>query len=114
MGEMFVCATPLGKRTNKGFSDKTKDSYPMVYASAYCMRWALLVTIPPRAAMIAMSYAQTFLITDAINYLETPREKRNVNHAYGLIAASAIIYAGNAVGTLSPISSGEKITLHRS
>jgi ATP-binding cassette subfamily C (CFTR/MRP) protein 1 len=74
----------------------------MVYASAYCMRWALLVTIPPRAAMIAISYAQTFLLTDAINYLETPREKRNVNHAYGLIGAAAIIYTGNAVRNSPP------------
>lgn len=47
--------------------------------------------------MIAISYAQTFLITDAINYLEMAPEDRNVNHAYGLIAASGLIYAGNSV-----------------
>jgi hypothetical protein len=61
------------------------------------MKWPLLQTVPPRAGMIAFSYAETFLITASINYLETPSQVRNVNHAYGLIAAAAIIYTGNAV-----------------
>jgi hypothetical protein len=51
--------------------------------------------------MIAISYAETFLITAAINYLETPPQIRNVNHAYGLIGAAAIIYTGNAVRHIS-------------
>jgi ATP-binding cassette subfamily C (CFTR/MRP) protein 1 len=78
-------------------ADKGKGSYPMVFAGMACLKWPLLHTIPPRAAMIAISYAQTFLITAAINYLETPAAKRNKNHAYGLIGAAAIIYIGNAV-----------------
>jgi hypothetical protein len=47
--------------------------------------------------MIAINYAQTFLITDSILYLETPSPLRNVNHAYGLIGAAAFIYIGTAV-----------------
>lgn len=47
--------------------------------------------------MMALSYAQTFLITDAIVYLETPAQFRDVRHAYGLIGAAAIIYTGTAV-----------------
>ncbi|KAE9991950.1 hypothetical protein EG327_010517 [Venturia inaequalis] len=47
--------------------------------------------------MMALSYAQTFLITDAIVYLETPAQLRDVRHAYGLIGAAAIIYTGTAL-----------------
>lgn len=47
--------------------------------------------------MMALSYAQTFLITDAIVYLETPAQFRDVRRAYGLIGAAAIIYTGTAV-----------------
>jgi len=69
----------------------------MVYAGVSCLRWELLVTVPPRAGMIAISYAQTFFITDAINYLETPAPLRDVRKAYGLIGAAAVIYTGSAV-----------------
>ena len=69
----------------------------MVWAVSSCLKWPLLVTVPPRAAMMALSYAQTFLITDAIVYLETPAQFRDVRHAYGLVGAAAIIYTGTAV-----------------
>jgi hypothetical protein len=46
---------------------------------------------------MALSYAQTFLITDAIVYLETPAQFRDVRRAYGLVGAAAIIYTGTAV-----------------
>lgn len=72
----------------------------MVWAGADCLKWPLLITIPPRSAMMALSYAQTFLITDAIVYLETPAQLRDVRRAYGLIGASAIIYAGTAVSKM--------------
>jgi hypothetical protein len=78
-------------------SDKHKEGYPMIFAGVACLKWNLLITVPPRAGMIAISYAQTFLINDAINYLETPRQLRDVRHAYGLIGAAAIIYTGTAV-----------------
>ncbi|TLD36942.1 P-loop containing nucleoside triphosphate hydrolase protein [Venturia nashicola] len=76
---------------------KTKKSYPMVWAGAACLMWPLLITIPPRAAMMALSYAQTFLINDCIVYLETPAQFRDVRHAYGLIGAAALIYTGTAL-----------------
>jgi ATP-binding cassette subfamily C (CFTR/MRP) protein 1 len=83
------------------FKDKTKETYPMIWAGVACLKWNLLVTVPPRAGMIAISYAQTFLINDAISYLETPAPLRDVRHAYGLIGAAAIIYVGTTVGKLS-------------
>ncbi|KAF2671106.1 P-loop containing nucleoside triphosphate hydrolase protein [Microthyrium microscopicum] len=77
--------------------NKHRPSYPLVVAGMTALKWPLLATVIPRAAMIAISYAQTFFITAAINYLETPPALRNVNHAYGLIGAAAIIYTGTAI-----------------
>lgn len=90
-------ACPKLNSANPRIVDKTKKTYPLVWAGASCLKWPLLVTIPPRAAMMALSYAQTFLITDAIVYLETPAQLRDVRRAYGLIGAAAIIYTGTAV-----------------
>jgi hypothetical protein len=55
--------------------------------------------MPPRLAITGFTYSQTFLINAAISYLETPAPLRNVNHAYGLIGATAFIYVGIAVGS---------------
>jgi len=49
--------------------------------------------------MSAFTYAQTFLITAAIKFLETPAGRRNRNHAYGLMGAVALIYFGIAFST---------------
>jgi hypothetical protein len=43
----------------------------------------------PRLAVTGFTYSQTFLISAAVTYLETPRQLRNINHAYGLIGATA-------------------------
>jgi ATP-binding cassette, subfamily C (CFTR/MRP), member 1 len=83
--------------SDKARADKSNGHFPLVWASIASLKWPLLQTVPPRAGMIAISYAQTFLITAAIIYLETPAPLRDVRHAYGLIAAAGIIYVGNAV-----------------
>jgi ATP-binding cassette subfamily C (CFTR/MRP) protein 1 len=54
--------------------------------------------------MIAFKFSQTFLITAAISYLETPIKQRNQNHAYGLIGATAFIYIGKSVCSIIPRS----------
>jgi ATP-binding cassette subfamily C (CFTR/MRP) protein 1 len=57
----------------------------------------MLKAILPRLALIGFTYAQPFLITAALNFLSMPASKRNVDHAYGLICATALIYLGIAV-----------------
>jgi hypothetical protein len=57
----------------------------------------MAATIVPRAACIGFTYAQTFLITAAIKYLEEPTQLKNQNHAYGLIGAAILIYFGRTV-----------------
>jgi hypothetical protein len=49
--------------------------------------------------MIALNYSQTFLITAAVKFLEEPTSQRNMNYAYGLTGATALIYIGIAVSS---------------
>jgi hypothetical protein len=79
--------------------DKSPSPYSFVITSFVCFRWQVLRTVPPRMAITGFTYSQTFLINAAISYLETPAPLRNVNHAYGLIGATALIYSGIAVGS---------------
>lgn len=61
----------------------------------YCFRWAFLSVVIPRLCLIGFMYAQPFLITSTIIYVENAKE--NKNHAYGLIGATFFIYLGIAV-----------------
>jgi ATP-binding cassette, subfamily C (CFTR/MRP), member 1 len=58
-----------------------------------------LRTIPSRAVRIALNYSQAFLITAAVEFLERPVSQRDVNDAYGLIGATALIYIAIAVSS---------------
>jgi ATP-binding cassette subfamily C (CFTR/MRP) protein 1 len=78
-------------------TDEHKGPMGFVYAYFDCFKWELLQTLFPRACVIAFGFAQTFLITATINYLEQPSVERDVRHAYGLVGAAAVIYTGIAV-----------------
>jgi ATP-binding cassette, subfamily C (CFTR/MRP), member 1 len=95
--EEYVANLTLSVISNKHYQDRRPGSNGLLYAILSCLRWGLLRTIIPRAALIGFKYSQTFLITAAIKYLDTSTEKRDINHAYGLIGAAALIYLGLAV-----------------
>ena len=74
--------------------DGSSSPYSFLTANIACFKWEALRTILPRLGISGFTYAQTFLITAAINYLELPAGLRDKNHAYGLIGATALIYCG--------------------
>lgn len=51
----------------------------------------------PRVFMIGFSFAQTFMITAVLVYVEDPIPPESGNHGYGLIGAAFLIYFGLAV-----------------
>jgi hypothetical protein len=66
--------------------------------------------------MIALNYSQTFLITAAVKFLEIPASQRDMNHAYGFIGATALIYMGPialAPVVLTAITAGINTVLAR-
>jgi hypothetical protein len=92
-----MSSIPLSEIFSNCYQDRRPGNNSLLYAIISCLRWGLLRTIFPRAALIGFKFSQTFLITAAIKYLDTPSEKRNINHAYGLIGAATLIYLGLAV-----------------
>ena len=67
----------------------------------HCLRWPLLSIILPRLCLIAFTFCQPFLITRAIDYVSETGNNATRNDGYGLIAATALVYSGLAVGVNS-------------
>jgi len=57
----------------------------------------LLAIIFPRIFLIGFNFAQPFLITSVLNFLIDPPSTSAESQAYGLIAATGLIYMGIAV-----------------
>jgi hypothetical protein len=57
----------------------------------------LLAGIVPRLCLTGLSYAQVFLVSRVVNFMEQPETTTSNKVAYGLIAAYAIVYIGIAV-----------------
>jgi len=74
--------------------------YALVKTMSRLMLRPYLEMLFPRAVTIIASFSQTFLMTDVIQYLETPKNERNPNRAYGLIAATAICFYGAGVADI--------------
>ncbi|RJE27115.1 ABC transporter transmembrane region [Aspergillus sclerotialis] len=79
----------------------SESPYALVMASVSCMRWALLSVVWPRLAMIGFKYAQPFLISSVISFVEAPSSKQPRSHALGLIAAAFLVYLGIALTTVA-------------
>lgn len=61
-------------------------------------KMALLVTAVPRLVLVGFKFAQPFLINRIIKYVDGDRGSDSKSVGYGLIAATGLVYLGNAVG----------------
>jgi ATP-binding cassette, subfamily C (CFTR/MRP), member 1 len=85
------------------FSAKPEGRRSLVWTCVKCLRWPLLSVVPPRLCLIGFNYAQPFLISRMISFVNQPRASQNYNQSLGLIAAAALIYTGVAVSVfISP------------
>ncbi|KAE9983445.1 hypothetical protein EG328_009937 [Venturia inaequalis] len=92
----------LGKRLKKcwNYYGKSQDRLSLPKAVLACLKWDLLAAVCPRLLMAAFRFAQPFLITSAINYIQEPGSTTNRNHAYGLIGATFLTYLGISISTV--------------
>ncbi|OCK89464.1 putative multidrug resistance protein [Cenococcum geophilum 1.58] len=79
---------------------KPEGRRSLVWTCVKCLRWPLLSVVPPRLCLIGFNYAQPFLISRMISFVNQPRASQNYNQSLGLIAAAALIYTGVAVSTV--------------
>ncbi|KAH6646791.1 ABC transporter type 1, transmembrane domain-containing protein, partial [Truncatella angustata] len=72
------------------------------HASAYaCVRslWSqLLIITIPKLLLVGLSFGQTYLIQDAVNYVQTV-DTRPMGEGYGLLGGFALVYVGLAIAT---------------
>ncbi|KAK1689651.1 ABC transporter [Colletotrichum godetiae] len=62
-------------------------------------KMALLVTAVPRLVLIGFKFSQPFLINRIIKYVDGDRGSDSKSVGYGLIAATGLVYLGNALST---------------
>lgn len=63
------------------------------------LKGQLALVIFPRLCLIGFTFAQPFLITSMLNWLDDPHSA--INDSYGLIGATILIYLGMAISTLT-------------
>lgn len=64
------------------------------------LRWHLLAAIVPRLFLLGFTFAQPFLISATLRYINESESRSTKDYAYGLIAATLLIYVGIAVSLL--------------
>ncbi|KAK4170055.1 hypothetical protein QBC43DRAFT_329617 [Cladorrhinum sp. PSN259] len=74
-----------------------RSPYALLKTSFRVLKWPVLQTIPPRAALTALIFCQPFLINRAIKLSEEPITNETTQHGYGLIGAYLLVYVGIAV-----------------
>ena len=68
----------------------------MVFKVAQSLGWRLFYPIPPRLALTGFTFAQPFLVTRVLNYLDGSGLS-NIDDGAGLIGACALVYLGISV-----------------
>src|ERR1700712_3308253 len=81
-------------------ADKNKPKYALIRTVSRLMLRPYLEMLFPRAVMIIARLSQTFLMAGVIQYLETPKDERTSNRAYGLITATALCFYGATVADI--------------
>jgi len=82
-------------------ADKTSQRVLFCTSFRY-LAMPLLSAVLPRLCLTGFRFAQPFLITRAIDYVENSLEEKSTG--YGLIASAAIVYIGIAVSSICRIS----------
>ncbi|KAF4835570.1 ABC transporter atnG [Colletotrichum tropicale] len=76
---------------------KEKGKYALIKALFSSTKTACIATTFPRLVLIGFKFAQPFLINRIITYVDGDKGSDPKSVAYGLIAATAMIYLGTAV-----------------
>ncbi|XHG07806.1 hypothetical protein AWENTII_010938 [Aspergillus wentii] len=78
----------------------SQDKRSLPWAFIRCFWWEFLTVVFPRPCMIGFSFAQPFLISAAINFVEKPTTPETRSNGYGLIGAALLIYLGLALSNV--------------
>ncbi|KAJ6006036.1 multidrug resistance-associated protein [Penicillium sp. IBT 35674x] len=106
VGDLDVLDKPLesagaAKKARRAWVQRQRPERRFEFPVQMC--WALkaplALVIVPRLCLVGFTFAQPFLITSMLNWLDDPHAV--INDGYGLIGATVLIYLGMALSTLS-------------
>lgn len=75
----------------------TKGSHRLVRAAFRAFPWFFLSAILPRLLLTGFTFAQPFLITATIQYMQSPVTESSRHYGAALVGAFVLVYVGLAV-----------------
>ncbi|KAK8096968.1 P-loop containing nucleoside triphosphate hydrolase protein [Apiospora kogelbergensis] len=75
-----------------------KGKHALALACIWSLRWEILMTLIPKFLGVGLMISQTFLIQDAVHYIQSDPSDGN-NDGYGLIGAFGLVYISLAITT---------------
>lgn len=83
--------TPIPKVTHGG------RRAPLFLNTVWILKREIAGIVIPRLAVVALTIAQPFLVSQALRFLSMPKDEHSDNIGYGLIGAFAFVFIGSAV-----------------
>lgn len=83
----------------KGTKGSKSTEYDLIFVVLHATRSALLQGVLPRILLTALKLSQPFLINRTILFVQGDRGLAEREEAYGLIAATGLLYLGTALAT---------------
>ncbi|PWY94818.1 multidrug resistance-associated protein [Aspergillus sclerotioniger CBS 115572] len=105
VGDLFIldkrlASVGLAKKAQRAWTQRRSPERRFEFPWQMCraLWWPLVSAVFPRLCLIGFTFAQPFLITSTLDWLNDPHSAEN--KGYGLIGATVLIYLGLAIFTL--------------
>ncbi|KAJ5209119.1 ABC transporter integral membrane type 1 [Penicillium cf. viridicatum] len=100
--EPSLSSGSTGERLKKAWEKhgKIDNMLSLPWAFLCCFWWEFLAVALPRICMIGFNFAQPFIITAVLVYVEDPITPESGNRGYALIGAAFLIYFGLALSNV--------------
>lgn len=85
-----------GEKLQKAW-EKSRGKHRLVRATFAAYQFSCLSAILPRLALSAFTFAQPFLITATVNYINIPSSSESQKYGQAIVGAYVLVYAGYAV-----------------
>ncbi|KAM0452349.1 hypothetical protein ACHAO4_005560 [Trichoderma viride] len=72
---------------------------PLFLNTVWILKREIAGIVIPRLAVVALTIAQPFLVSQALRFLSMPKDEHSDNIGYGLIGAFAFVFIGSAILT---------------
>ncbi|KAE8374857.1 P-loop containing nucleoside triphosphate hydrolase protein [Aspergillus bertholletiae] len=87
-----------GNKLQKAW-ERSRGKHRLLLATFAAYRFSCLSAIVPRLALSAFTFAQPFLITATVKYIDSPSSPESQKYGQALVGAYVLVYIGYAIST---------------